>query len=134
MIALITAFGAVAIDRRFAQKDVRRDIYLKWLHLVDTQKVRFDEAQLPNADPDQLAIQFADDFIRIRNRLALIAPERVSEAIVKYQKAAERLAKNGVNGDRSADAVFKALDTLPEREKMLAAMRRDIRGWWRRKS
>jgi hypothetical protein len=94
-VALVTALGAVVLDRRFAQRDLRRDIYLEWLYLVDTQKHRFEEAQLQGAAVDRLLIQFKDDFVRVRNRLALLGSDHVTGAIVAYQREAERIARDG---------------------------------------
>lgn len=132
-LALIAAFGAVALDRRFHVRDARLDVYLEWLRIVDTQEMKFEEA-LSSGDPARIAdIQssFKEEFLGARNRLAFLASKKTAEAVAAHHVASSAFVQAALQQGKEPKAIFQGLKGLSERDRMLAEMRRDVRGrWW----
>jgi hypothetical protein len=110
--------------------------FLEWLDLTDQQAVLTREAL---ADPDkrsQIVLDFHRRFYSIAARMELLASDRVQEKVTDHftaiGKATQKATESGVPSN--LDEFFQQLRRLPERQELIAAMRKDISmGWPRRR-
>lgn len=142
--AIVTATGAVRLDRFFQEVDRRRDLYLEVLAFIDNIAILVKEQVIAGtATSNSSMVELERLIMTQKTKLDLIASKKVRTAMQAYREAMPRLTKAlkspstpGASTD-FRDRLQHGLKVIqPERDALAEAMRTDLRQrpWQRRKA
>lgn len=133
--AVVTATGAVRLDRFFQQIDRRRDLYLEVLTYLDNIAVMIMEQLVTGAPDNRTHLAVEREIVTQQTKLDLLASQPVRSAYSAYRSAWPKVM-TAMGGPPPEGSQAKNLPTQlrlgleairPERDALASAMRADLK-------